>query len=160
MRKIILVVVLISAFGLSARQMVMAQPGVPCGPMAGASALPCPNSNYGGQGVSDLSEEEIKARDEFLAQTVEIRKELAVKQAEMAAIMKQEKPDEKKVGKLAGEIFDLRDKFRKIAEETGVKSGCGPGACGCGLGNGPGGMGMMGGRRHQGGCYKHMMKGD
>ena len=45
----------------------------------------------------------------FLEETNEARKQLAVKRSERKALMKQDNPDEKKVAKLTGEIYDLKN---------------------------------------------------
>ena len=95
---------------------------------------------WGGSAQGMLDEETLKAREKYLSETSALRRKLAVKQAEMAAMMKRENPDEKKAAKLAGEIFDLRSELRQKALDSGLKSGYG----GC-RGGGPGyGSGMKG----------------
>ena len=58
--------------------------------------------------------------DTFLKETQETRKQLAVKRSERRALMIQDNPDEKKVGKLTGEIFDLKN---LLAEKARVAFG-------------------------------------
>ena len=96
---------------------------------------------------------EIENRTKFFDETVDLRKSLAVKKAETAAVMSHEKPDEKRAGQLAGEIFELRNEMRTRAAAAGINSdggyfcdgphGKGMGAGmreGCGLHRGPGGI--------------------
>ena len=56
----------------------------------------------------------------FLKETQETRKQLEVKRSERRALMSQDNPDENKVGKLTGEIFDLRN---LLDEKTRVAFG-------------------------------------
>jgi Spy/CpxP family protein refolding chaperone len=101
---------------------------------------------WGGSQQGQLDDETIKAREKFFSETEALRKNMAVKQAEMAALMNRENPDEKKAAKLAGEIFELRSELHKKAAENGLNSGYG-GCRGGGPGQGPGMKGPgMGGR--------------
>jgi Spy/CpxP family protein refolding chaperone len=61
----------------------------------------CDNWSYDGHDKEKV--------DTFLKETQETRKQLAVKRSERRALMSQDNPDEKKVGKLTGEIFDLKN---------------------------------------------------
>ena len=61
----------------------------------------CDNWSY-----DDQDKEKV---DTFLKESQETRKQLAVKRSERRALMQQDNPDEKKVGKLTGEIFDLKN---------------------------------------------------
>ncbi len=54
--------------------------------------------------------------DTFLKETQETRKQLAVKRSERRALMHQDNPDEMKVGKLTGEIFDLKNLLAEKAK--------------------------------------------
>ena len=45
----------------------------------------------------------------FLEETKDTRKQLTVKRSERGALMSQDNPDEKKVAKLTGEIFNLKN---------------------------------------------------
>lgn len=64
--------------------------------------------------------------DKFFTDTRDIRRELAVKRAERMAMVRSDNPDPEAVGKLAGEIFDLRTTMRQKAEEAGVTAYLGP----------------------------------
>ena len=82
----------------------------------------------------------VKAHDKFLAETVELRKQVTEKQAVMRAIMQADTPDTTQAGQVAGELFELREKLRAKAQEAGLPfpmmgMGMGPG---CGFGDGPG----------------------
>jgi len=64
--------------------------------------------------------------DKFFTDTQDIRKEIAVKQAERTALLRGENPDPGAAGKIAGEIFDLRTSMHQKAEEAGVTAYLGP----------------------------------
>lgn len=74
---------------------------------------------YGNYGtVRDA--ENSKALDKYLDETATLRKDLAVKEAELVALLRQKNPDEKKVAGLSGELFDLRTELSAKAEERNV----------------------------------------
>jgi Spy/CpxP family protein refolding chaperone len=54
----------------------------------------------------------------FLTETKETRKQIAVKRSERRALMSQDNPDEKKVAKLTGEIFDLKSLLHEKSKEV------------------------------------------
>ncbi|MDA8164589.1 MAG: hypothetical protein M0017_06125 [Desulfobacteraceae bacterium] len=110
----------------------------------GKAGMTGPRPGYSRQA---LSEKDLKARQAFMAETTDIRKQIATKSAELEAVMAQTNPDEKRAGALSGELFDLRDQLRQKAIAAGLPGGFGMG-CRCG-GMGPammGGRGMMKGR--------------
>lgn len=145
MKKIWLAVAMVGTLGLVGYQIADAGPGWNGGMMEPGYMMG-PGYGYGGgpqQGARALDEDAIKARDKFFEETKDLRKELTVKNAELSAVMNQEKPDEKKVAKLSGEIFDLRTQMREKAQESGLHNGYGPGAFGPGYcQNFGGGQGM------------------
>lgn len=127
MKKIVMAMVLMLGVGIIGSQFSEADPrggGGGCnGPCGG------PYGEYaGGPGGS---EENVKAREKFLTETQDLRREIAVKQAEFSALMQQTNPDETKAGKLRGEIFDIQTKLQQKAKEAGLPAtgfGCnGPG---------------------------------
>ena len=67
-----------------------------------------------------LDEATIKARDAFLSETTQLRKNIAEKRAAKRAIMKSTSPDPEKASKLAGELFDLREQLRTQAKAAGL----------------------------------------
>lgn len=93
-----------------------------------------PGSGYCGncirQGEQSLSPEAVQAREEFMVETAGLRKQLAVKQAELRALMAQTNPDEKKVAAATGEAYDLRNTLRQKARERGIESEFGLQECG------------------------------
>ncbi len=117
----------------------MASPGEKGGPGYHATMMGCPQ----------VDDKTMAARQKFLDQTVDLRKQMVENRARMRALMRSANPDPAQVSKLAGEIFDLREQLRIKARENGLE-GMGPmGGCGCG---GPMGMGA-------GMPGHHMMKG-
>ena len=64
----------------------------------------------------------------FREETKELRKEIVVKRSELDALMRQDNPDEKKVAKLTGDLFDLETRMGDKAEKAfGGSPGYGPG---------------------------------
>ncbi len=77
----------------------------------------------------------------FFEETKETRKEIFVKRSELDALMSQDNPDEKKVAKLTGEIYDLHT---LMDEKAGKAFGDSPRY---GYGRGRGGNGNCRGPR-------------
>ena len=96
-----------------------------------------------------LDEATTKARDTFLTETKELRKQVAEKRAAKRAIMKSANPDPQAVAKLAGELFDLREQLRVKATAAGL-----PSQFMMKMG-GMGGGSMMGCNCQQSGCRHH-----
>ena len=96
--------------------------------------------------------------DKFFVDTQEIRKEIAIKQAERMALIRGDNPDPAAAGKLAGEIFDLRTTMHQKAEEAGVTAYLGPMNSRGGRFGGPGGPGMGRGMMGKGGGYMNNMQ--
>lgn len=96
--------------------------------------------------------------DAFFTDTQDIRKEIAVKQAERMALLRGDNPDPESAGKLAGEIFDLRTTMHQKAEEAGVTAYLGPMNGRGGRFGGAGGPGMGRGMRGKGGGYMNNMQ--
>lgn len=69
----------------------------------------CNNRYYNGQDKEKMNS--------FLEGTKEARKQVAIKRSERRALMKQDNPDEKKVAKLTGEIYDLKNMLDEKARE-------------------------------------------
>jgi Spy/CpxP family protein refolding chaperone len=111
------------------------------------------NNNYGpgycGSYDADsqgLTEKYQAALEKFRDDTRATRKEIVVKRSELNALMRQDNPDEKKVAKLTGDLYDLESELETKAETTGIRdrysSDHGPGMMGT-YGRGRGGH-MMG----------------
>ena len=107
------------------------------------------NNDYcGSYGTDDraFTEKDAATIEKFRAETNSVRKEIVVKRSELNALLRNDNPDEKKVAKLTGDLYDLETEFEAKAEETGVKNRSaydhGPGMMGT-YGRGRGGH-MMG----------------
>jgi Spy/CpxP family protein refolding chaperone len=74
-------------------------------------------------------DEKDKAKAEtFFEETKELRKEIVVKRSTLDAIMLQDNPDEKKVAKLTGDLYDLQSQMDdKAGKAFEGKAGYGPG---------------------------------
>ena len=134
-KKIMLAAILTSGLTLAISQAVLAQPGQGGGPAAKGTP-PC---------YQQMDPAMEKAREKFLSETVELRKQMAEKHAVMRALMSAGAPDTVKAGQVAGELFELREKLRAKAKEAGLPYPM-MGA-GCGMGEGMG-MGMGMGKGH------------
>lgn len=102
--------------------------------------------NYDGNS-SESTEENQAAIEKFKDDTRAIRKGIVVKRSELNALMRKDNPDETKVAKLTGELYDLETEFGTKAEaaEMGPRfnNGHGPGMMQGYYGSGRGGH-MMG----------------
>jgi len=133
MKKYVLAAALIGAIGFTSFSMADARGNYGYGPG---------NSDCGGYGYcnnvanSDADNEKGAA---FFEETKETRKEIYVKRSELDALMSQDNPDEKKVAKLTGEIYDLQtlmdEKATKVFGDKPYGYGRGRGGYGnCGRG--------------------------
>ena len=114
MKKFLITVVLVGVVGLLSFSMVSARGNHGYGPGMGYGYGDdrghCNNWSYEGQ-----DKEKVNI---FLEETKETRKQLTVKRSERRALMSQDNPDEKKVAKLTGEIFDLKNLMDEKAKEA------------------------------------------
>jgi zinc resistance-associated protein len=60
--------------------------------------------------------------DKFYSETVELRKQIVMKNAEEHAVMSSDNPDPVKAAKLAGEMFDLRTAMHAKVEAAGLSA--------------------------------------
>lgn len=106
-KKIVLAAILTSGLALAITQSAIAQPGY---------------KGYHGQQPCQMQMDPVaqKARDKFLNETVETRKQLAEKNAVMQSLMHAGTPDTAKASQIAGELFELRETLRLKAQETGL----------------------------------------
>jgi zinc resistance-associated protein len=144
MKKILVSIAIIGTLGAFAVQHANAGRG-----WYGNSGPGCPYWNSGYSQIQDTAAQ--KNIDGFLQATVELRKNLAMKQSEYQAVMNSESPDPAKAAAITGEIFQLRNQIRAKAMAAGLNPGFGPGGNsyrgGWGGGYGPGyGYGPGGGR--------------
>jgi len=107
------------------------------------------NSDYCGSYATDnrnFTEKDTEAIEKFRADTNSIRKGIVVTRSELNALLRNDNPDEQKVAKLTGELYDLETELEAKAATTGVRNrysyGHGPGMMGA-YGRGRGGH-MMG----------------
>lgn len=109
-KKIMLATILTTSIALAISQAALAQPA-DAGVQGDKGAPLC-------QPQMDPATQ--KARDKFLTETVELRKQLAEKNAAMQAVLNAGTPDTDKASKLAGELFEVREKLRVKAQESGL----------------------------------------
>ena len=107
------------------------------------------NYDYCGSYSTDdrtFTEKDAEAIEKFRAETNSVRKEIVVKRSELNALFRNDNPDEKKVAKLTGDLYDLETELNAKAEKTGLRNRYsydhGPGMMGT-YGRGRGGH-MMG----------------
>jgi zinc resistance-associated protein len=112
----------------------------------GYANCPCGQAGVAVQQVDPAIQEKM---DQFFTDTQDLRKQMAVKQAEKAALLRSDNPDPAAVAALTGELFDLRAEMREKAETAGVEQYFGPRG-GRGM-MGAGGNGFYGKGRHHGG---------
>lgn len=79
----------------------------------------CPCAGYG-QNYQQMDEATRSKVDAFRADTIELRKQMAMKRAEKRALMSAAEPDPTAVAKVEGELFDLRTEIHSKATEAGV----------------------------------------
>jgi Spy/CpxP family protein refolding chaperone len=86
--------------------------------------------NYNNES-SGYTEEDQAAIKKFKDDTKAIRKEIVVKRSELNALISKDNPDETKVAKLTGELYDLEADLDNKAEAAGIDNrfayGHGPG---------------------------------
>ncbi|NIA05462.1 MAG: hypothetical protein GWP11_05780 [Proteobacteria bacterium] len=114
-KKIILGVVLVGTIALTGLQAAGAAPAGP-----GSSGPGPQHGQLYKQNCRSLDPAAIAARNKFLDATTSIRREMAVKRAERRAMMASSIPNARQVGKLSGELFDLREQLRAKARESGL----------------------------------------
>ena len=106
-KSVILAAILTTGISLAITQAAIASPN-----WHGKSKAPCQ--------VQQLDSVMQKAQEKFLQETVELRKQMMQKRAAMRAIMRADTPDANQASKIAGELFDLREKLRLKADEYGL----------------------------------------
>ncbi len=115
------------------------------------SAIANPNNMHqrcSGKGTAEivLDEKTIELRKKFRDETTDLRKKMIVTRTELSVLMNSTTPDAKEAGRLAGELFDVKEQLKKKADESGLTT---TGYMGNGHhmnGGGMMGRGMMGGR--------------
>ncbi len=87
-------------------------------------AWDCPGrgAGYGpgsGKNVA-LTQEDKEAREIFMTETVDLRKDLAAKRGQLNAIMAAEAPDAEKAAEVSKQIFEIREQLRAKATQAGI----------------------------------------
>ncbi len=119
MKKTLAVAVLVTGLGLAGINQASAAKdwgGTP----AAYGSVPCP---CGGQGVgiSNQLDAATKAKiEKFREDTLDLRRQTAMKRAEKKALMQSQTPDATAVARVTGELFDLRETMKAKAELAGV----------------------------------------
>ena len=108
MKKYLAAAALIGVLGLSGISMATPQNYNGCGNYGGAGYC----GNWADQGRND---ENTAA---FYEETKELRKSIVVKRSELDALMRQDNPDENKVAKLTGELYDLQTTMEEKADKA------------------------------------------
>ena len=130
MKKTIAIAAVITTIGLAGLTQAYAW-----GPRGGSNYGNCPQ--FQGTQYSQIDPATQEKVDKFFTDTQELRKEIAMKRAEKQAMMRVANPDPAAVGKITGELFDLRTAMRQKADEAGVSGSVGP-MNGHGMRGGPG----------------------
>ena len=126
MKKYLVAAALIGAIGFSGVTMANARGNYGYGPGPGYGG--CNGGRYCDNWTG--SEKDDEKASAFFEETKETRKEIVVKRSELDALMRQDNPDEKKVAKLTGELYDLQTQMEEKAGATfekGARNGYGPG---------------------------------
>jgi len=113
MKKYLTVAAVVGIISLIGFSIVYAQGNYGFGPGRGHGM--CDGYGYCNKWSYDEQDKEKAAA--FREETKEARKQIAVKRSERKALMKQDNPDEKKVAKLTGEIYDLKNLLDEKAQE-------------------------------------------
>jgi hypothetical protein len=113
MKKIVVIVGLVTALGFVALQQASAR-GWGGGYGGGYN---CPNYGMNYQQLDDATQVKI---DAFRLETTELRKQIAMKRAEKQALMASQNPDPQAIATVEGELFDLHTEMQQKAKEAGV----------------------------------------
>jgi Spy/CpxP family protein refolding chaperone len=114
MKKYVVAAALIGAIGFTSFSMANARGNYGNGPGPGSGDC----GGYGYCNNASYSDADNEKADEFYKATKETRREIFVKRSELDALMLQDNPDEKKVAKLTGEIYDLKTLMEEKAENA------------------------------------------
>ena len=133
MKKYLVAAALVGAIGFTGMSMANARGNYGYGPGPGYGN--CDGGRYCDNG--SYSEEDSEKASAFFEENKGLRKEIVVKRSELDALMRQENPDEKKVAKLTGDLYDLQTTMEEKADkafEGRAGYGPGPGYGNCGRG--------------------------
>ena len=68
-----------------------------------------------------LTKEDAEVIEKFQTETSAISKQIVIKRSELNALLSNDNPDEKKVAKLTGDLYDLKTELYTKAENNGIK---------------------------------------
>lgn len=114
MKKYLMATALLATIGLTTFSLANARGNYGYGPGQGYG-------DCGGAGFCNQAAYFVRDNKEaaaFLEETKDIRRSIIVKQSELDALMRQDNPDEQKVGKLTGEIYDLNSIMTAKADKV------------------------------------------
>ncbi len=118
-QKKMMIAVLAVGLGLAGLQQASAKGwgGGMRGGMGGGGDCSCYGSGPGYQMLDESTKAQV---DSFRADTLELRRQIAMKRAEKMALFEAENPDPAAIAKVAGELFDLRTQMETKAQAAGV----------------------------------------
>ena len=114
MKKYLAAAALIGAIGFTGFTMANAHGNYGYGPGSGNGD--CNGGRFCDSG--SYSEKDNEKASAFFEETKELRKEIVVTRSELDALMRQDNPDEKKVAKLTGDLFDLQTTMEGKADKA------------------------------------------
>jgi hypothetical protein len=114
MKKYLVATALLATIGVTGFSMANARGNYGYGPGLGYGD--CGGGGYCSQ--SAYFDRDNKEAAAFFEETKDIRRSIIVKQSELGALMRQDNPDEQKVGKLTGEIYDLNSIMTAKADKV------------------------------------------
>ena len=109
MKKIVTIAAILSVIGFASYQAASAHGGY------GAGYCGTYNSDARG-----YTEEDQAAFEKFRNDTTTTRKEIVVKRSELNALLGKDNPDETKVAKLTGDLYDLEAELETKAKAAGI----------------------------------------
>ncbi len=126
MKKSIMTIALVACLGLLGSGIAAARPGLGVGG---------PGYGIGGQqGVAQLDDATLQQREQFLNETLDLRRQINSKRTELQAVLRAANPDEARATSLSNELFDLQEQMRQKAQTAGISGRCGMGGGACGGG--------------------------
>ena len=116
MKKIVTVLAILSLIGFASYKAASAHGGRYFGSNNYGPGY-CGTYNSENRGYT---EEDQAAFEKFRDDTKAIRKEIVVKRSELNALISKDNPDETKVAKLTGDLYDLKAELESKAEAAGI----------------------------------------
>lgn len=134
-KKVLVVTTLIGGLTLAGMQLASARG------WGGGGGRSCMGYGYNYQMLDDAGKAKV---DAFRAETMDLRKQIAMKRAEKQALLSSTEPQPTEVARVEGELFDLRTVLQQKAMEAGLPA----------MGMGPGGKGLGGSGMGRGGSQQ------